>query len=986
MRRRLAVFWLALILCFPALAGLGQAQDSSQPPNIPLLTQRAQKGDPRAMMALGEAYLDGNGVERDLEMAIRLFTPLARRNDPAALYLLSFTLRTREKPGDLEEALRYGVTALSLVKRDENLDFLQANIQSQLGFTYERLHRYGEAIIAYEAARSIFERKLGQHHPQVVGAYMNLANGLAGAGRQEEALAATDKALQILEKLPGDYGDLIASLNKNKASSFQALARYSEALEALDKAQSHYMKWSRAADLGPILSDRSRIYNLLRRNEEALTTAQSALALYEKASPQDHRILASIHNNLGLAYQGLGRYDEARAEYNTTAKIVEDNYGPQFPDSIYPLTNLGNVDDDQRKYESALTNYQKAFDIIRATYGPDHPETAAMLGRLGNTSRKLKRYDAALNFGLQALLIQSRVATVDVDNERYTFRLLARTLKEVGDRTTAIYFAKLAVNAHQTVRARNSSLSDEMRTSLGESFQSSYYLLSELLLADGQFSEAQFVSGLLKRQEFYEFTRGRSPADQDVEPEDIRLSDAELAFKTDIEASMVPVLSIGTQIQALAAAKGATNVDAFADQKQWQELNEQRNQAVQSYLVSARNLIERTQSQQSQRQKAPSSFGQQFNEKIQTDLRSMGPDTVLLQVTSLEDDLNLSVTAAGGETVSRRIPVSRPNLVSKVFAAVSAVKNHDDDAPTQLAGLYDLLIKPVRAELDAAVTRGGAHTPVLLLDLSGFLRYVPYAALYDGKRYLVEDFALALYNPASTTKFAAMPRGRIKGVGFGVTQEHQGFVALPGVGRELDAVTKIIGGKPRLDNAFTEKSLAGALATEPQILHIASHFRFRPGNESNSYLLLGNGDSLSLEQLRTQKQYDLQGIDLITLSACETALGGGAEGEEIESFGMLAQAKGASAVMSTLWQIADESTAQLMTDFYEGLVHQGLDKAHALQQAQVAMIRGETAQTVALQSSRSMSAVEDTGTDPQAKSPTSHPYYWAAFILMGNWM
>ena len=94
-----------------------------------------------------------------------------------------------------------------------------------------------------------------------------------------------------------------------------------------------------------------------------------------------------------------------------------------------------------------------------------------------------------------------------------------------------------------------------------------------------------------------------------------------------------------------------------------------------------------------------------------------------------------------------------------------------------------------------------------------------------------------------------------------------------------------------------------------------------------------------------------------------------------------------AAVMSTLWQIADDSTARLMSDFYDGLINQGLDKAHALQRAQVALIKGETERPLARQANRSMTVVEDTTANAGAHAPpASHPYYWAAFILMGNWM
>lgn len=989
MRRQFVVLWLALGLWFTGTMGLCLAQ-TSPPPDIPLLTQRAEAGDPGAMIALGEAYLDGNGVRRDLDMAIGLFAPVAETDDANALYLLSFALRERGKPGDLDEALRHAVTALGLARQSRRLEIVEANTQSQLGFIYEKLGRFEEAIVAYDGARRIFERRLGRNHPQVAGAYMNLANGLAGAGRQEESLAATEMALRLVGRLMGPDNDLMAGLYQNKAVSLVSLARYSDALDALDRAEAIYLEKDgpESPKIADVFRNRSRVYNLLGRNQEAVETAQSALALYGRARSPDQRSLAAVHGVLGLAYQGLRRYDEARSEYLIAANKLETHYGAGNIELIHPLINLGNVEDELGQFESALANYQKALKLIVNAYGADHAEAAGMLGRLGNTSRKLKRFDAALDYGLQALLIQAGATDIDIDNQRYTFRMLARTLAATGNRTTAIFFAKQAVNAHQEVRARNSGLSAELRTALGQSFQPSYRLLSDLLLTDGQFSAAQFAGGLLKQQEFYEFTRngaGRSPTNRNIDPGAVRLTDFELRFWTDLQASMTPVHKIAADMRALMAAREVTGAARLEDQLKMRELVAQRDQAMQSFIASARNLIARTETRKLVAKETPFDFGQRFTDKIQTDLRSMSPNTVLLQAMSLDNDLHFFLSAAGRETIYRELHVSRLVLAEKVSKAIAAIRDRDDEAPARLAELYDLLIRPVRPDLDAMVMRAGADAPVLLLDLSGFLRYVPYAALYDGRRYLVEDFALALYNPASPTGFGAMRRDKIKGAGFGTTRSYPGFAPLPGAARELDAVFKIIGGAPKLDDAFTEKSLAKALSAKTQILHIASHFRFRPGNETNSYLLLGNGDGLSLDQLRTQKQYSFRGIDLITLSACETALGGGSEGEEIESFGMLAQAKGASAVLSTLWQIADDSTASLMADFYDGLINQDLDKARALRRAQLDLIQGQRPDQQTAQSSRAMTVIEDS---PGAmnSAPSTHPYYWAAFILMGNWM
>ncbi|MBK1867829.1 CHAT domain-containing protein [Aestuariivirga sp. YIM B02566] len=984
MRRRLVVLWLMFLLGLPGLAGLCVAQDST-PLDIPLLTRQAEAGYRGAMLALGEAYLDGNGVKRDLDKAVGWFTPLARTNDADALYLLSFALRERGRPGDLDEALRNAVTALSLTKKRKGQEFLEANIQSQLGFIYEKLGRFDETVVAYEAARRIFEERLGQSHPQVAGAYMNLANGLAGAGRQEESLAATETAIRVISRLPGTDQEPLGSLYLNKAVSLISLARYGEALAAVDQAEVVYQQLgAQAVRIADVLRNRSRVLNLVGRNQEAIEAAQGALTLYGQIPSPDQSTLAATHGILGLAYRDLRRYDDARAQFRAAATIIENNPRASRIDMMHPLINLGNVDDELREFESALTNYQQALSIILDTYGPDHAETAGMLSRIGNTSLKLKRYDAALEYGLQALLIQTSATDADVDNERYTYRMLARTLSATGNRTTAIFFAKQAVNTHQEVRARNSNLSDETRAALGQSFQPSYRLLSDLLLADGQFSEAQFVAGLLKQQEFYEFTRGgagRSSASRDIEPGSIRLDEVEQSFWTDMRASMEPVLQIASEMRALKATREETGTALLEDKLKMQELAAKRDQAMQVFVASARNLIDRTETAK----KTAVQFGQRYADKIESDLRSMSPNTVLLQIMSQDNNLHVFIRAAGRQMIYRMLPVGRTELANKVSAALAAVRDHDEDALAQLAALYDDIIRPVRSDLDAAVDLKSTDAPVLLLDLSGFLRYVPFAALYDGRRYLVEDFAPALYNPASPTSFTPMRRDRIKGAGFGVTRPFPGFAALPGTARELETVFKIIAGKPRLDDDFTQKSLAKALSSKPQILHIASHFRFRPGNEANSYLLLGNGDGLSLDQLRSQKQYNFRGIDLITLSACETALGGGAEGEEIESFGVLAQNKGASAVMSTLWQIADESTAKLMADFYEGLINQNLDKARALRQAQLDLIQGAKPEPQVAQASRAMTALEDTE-ETVSEVPTAHPYYWAAFILMGNWM
>jgi CHAT domain-containing protein len=176
-------------------------------------------------------------------------------------------------------------------------------------------------------------------------------------------------------------------------------------------------------------------------------------------------------------------------------------------------------------------------------------------------------------------------------------------------------------------------------------------------------------------------------------------------------------------------------------------------------------------------------------------------------------------------------------------------------------------------------------------------------------------------------------------------------------------------------------------------VHIASHFQFSPGNETNSALLLGDGTFLSLAQIKSLPNV-FGGVELLTLSACNTATGGsGANGKEVEGFGVLAQRQGAKAVVASLWPVADRSTKLLMQEFYRSReARSGESKIAALREAQLKLLRGEitadTAQSTNRQITHEEAKPDETRRPlfkPDPKAPFAHPYYWAPFILIGNW-
>ena len=149
--------------------------------------------------------------------------------------------------------------------------------------------------------------------------------------------------------------------------------------------------------------------------------------------------------------------------------------------------------------------------------------------------------------------------------------------------------------------------------------------------------------------------------------------------------------------------------------------------------------------------------------------------------------------------------------------------------------------------------------------------------------------------------------------------------------------------------------------------------RIGPGDDTTSYLLLGGkqsqGQRLTLAEINDDPDISFNDVELLTLSACNTALTIPGDGREVDGLGILAQRKGAKAVMATLWSVYDPSTSLLMQTFYRNwTTNTGspLSKAEALRRAQVAFLQGAPDQ-------------------PASKPPYAHPYYWAPFILIGNW-
>jgi CHAT domain-containing protein len=269
---------------------------------------------------------------------------------------------------------------------------------------------------------------------------------------------------------------------------------------------------------------------------------------------------------------------------------------------------------------------------------------------------------------------------------------------------------------------------------------------------------------------------------------------------------------------------------------------------------------------------------------------------------------------------------------------------------------YDLLIRPLEKDLAAIKP----ETLVFIQD--GELRKLPMAALHDGQKFLIEKYAIAttpsLELTALTAPTSDRDRAQSRALILGITAASPPFAALPNVAMETSQVQKIMGGTTFIDTEFTLERLSQHLRNEDyRILHIATHGKFG-ASPADTFLVGGGNTRISiteLDRLLGARKYR-QAIDLLTLSACQTATG-----DNRSTLGMagVAVRSGATSAIATLWFINDESTVPLIAEFYQQFRHANITKAEALRRAQMKLI---------------------------SDRDYNHPAIWSPFILIGSWL
>jgi CHAT domain-containing protein len=356
----------------------------------------------------------------------------------------------------------------------------------------------------------------------------------------------------------------------------------------------------------------------------------------------------------------------------------------------------------------------------------------------------------------------------------------------------------------------------------------------------------------------------------------------------------------------------------------------------------------------------------------------------VIYVISLPDALELVVITAEGHPIARRIPgANRVALRQEVTHLLSELTNprkvHTESYLGPSRQLYNWLIAPLEQQL------GERGVNLLMFSLDAGLRAIPLAALHDGEQFLIEKYRLGLIPSVTLTDASYQNLKELPVLAMGASEfQDPNMLPLPAVPSELSTIAgNLWPGEAFLNEEFTLKNFEEQRDRDRfGIVHLATHVWFESENERRqSYIQFWDG-RLSLDRLG-ELGFKQQPVELLVLSACETAVGT----EEAElGFAGLAVKMGAKSVLASLWQVDDEGTLGLMSEFYRQLSLQDQTiKTEALRQAQLAMLRGEVRiENGHLTTVRGSIELPKEVTGNIGDLTFSHPYFWAAFTMIGT--
>ena len=951
-------------------------------------------GEAKSLNDLGEVYMYMGQAPKGLEytnQALTIQREVGYRDGEAlSLNDIGFAY---DNMGQKQKALEYDDQALAIL-REVGDRGQEATTLNNIGLIYSDLGQKQKALEYYNQALPIL-REMGNRTVEAV-TLSNIGMIDSDLGQNQNALQYYNQALPIFREI-GDRRGAATTLN-NMANVYANLGEMQKTLEYFGQVLPILHEVGDRRDEAATLNNIGEVYSDLGQRQQALEYFNQALPMLRETG--NRSVESTTLNNIGQLYSALGQKAKA-LEYLNQALPIFRALGDRSGEAM-ALSNIGGVYSDLGEKQKALEFMNQALPIRREV--GDRQGEAYTLENLGRVYDGLGQKQEALPRELAALSLATALG--DPDLQGAVDDSLMRHFRDQKLRDPAILFGMDAVNGYQRMRKNISGLGKDVQASFAQSKSSTYRQLAELLVQADRLGEAEQVLDLLKEQELKEVVRGAAP-DAAAKLEPLKLTAVQEKAQNELaapEKTAAAVTDLSMEYAAL-LAKPARTPGEDARLKTLDASIEAGNGEVSEFF---KKTLYPELAQKAGTQDANALLSKEKSEvsRLQNTLAELGSGVMGIRLL-LGDDHAYAIVVTAQARRKYELKATPAELRSKVLQVRDDLRSPASDPKPHLAELYAMVVAPLDDELKALALTIPAQNrmPTLLWSLDGVLRYIPMAALYDGRHYMLERFNNVLFTPESyghMTASSGKATVKLSVLAMGLSKSYGGLPALPGVLPELDAVVHDpavpdshgpIEGKLLPNEQFTLAALKAELGTGKSfpVVHIASHFVEETGSGDEPYLMLGGeasgaaeGYALTLSKMQ-DSTISFHGTELLTLSACSTAKGdAGRDGQEMDSLGMIAQQKDAEAVLATLWDVNDASTSRLMGDFYARWVRRPAEgKAEALRQAQLALLHQPSSETAAGGDRGFKNARKETAVPPEAGY--SHPYYWAPFVLIGNY-
>lgn len=721
--------------------------------------------------------------------------------------------------------------------------------------------------------------------------------------------------------------------------------RYEDALAAWNLALDKYRETGDKTGQARVLQYKSEAYLAIGQYYKA--TSSLKLALNLAADAGNERLASQIAASLGTAYMLSDRTEEAKVLLGKS--VASERSAGRLTTAAVSGNNLGNLLASQGDFDGAIAVYQQA--VADARKAGDNKLIAK-----GSVNSARAMFDSGRHDEAQEQLgktLKEAESLPSSHQKAYILisigRLYSHLAGKSADNTAELY--KQAESALQQAAGIAESIGDKRAMSYANGY------LGEL---NEQAGNTEAAMEYVRKASFYL---------QDTPAPEMRYRwhwlEGRLLHK---QGEMD--LAINAYQRAVNDLQTIRPILASVDTGKHGEF---REEAGRLYLDLADLLLQKADRTNDPKAK-------------EAELREVRSAVEMLKGAELEDYFRDDCVAALkakttgidqlGERTAAIYPIILPDRLEILLSLPSGIKRYTvavsaDELNNEInrfrsrlekrtthqykrhaMKIYSWMVEPLEKDLAAE----NIDTLVFIPD--GALRTIPLSALYDGENFLVTRYAVATTPGLTLTDPQPLPRENVKLLVAGLTEGVQGFPPLPDVKGEVKKLDDLYDGAVLENDSFTETNIEQQLGETPySIVHVASHGKFQ-SDVRNTFLLTYDGklNMDTLEGYMASTTYRDRPVELLTLSACQTAVG---DDKAALGLGGVAVKAGARSAVATLWYINDKASSMLITEFYSNLHNTDESKAQAMQKAQIELLN-----------------------DPRFR----HPSYWAPFLLIGNWL